>query len=235
MVRIARLLYFFHVVPPVPRLMVATLAVITVALAALVAFRPARAPAALIPLLLLQMFAAASGFSVPARRGHYDLLLTSGEGRVRIAAAHWVMSILPGLASWVALAVTEQMATRGTGRAIVSSGSVAALLLVSTIPWALTVSLPRFAGAIGWLSVLSMAAVFLPADRILALGSTPGAGRSPVEAVLAILVYPPVLAAESVAGARGFIVLPAALIAAASMVHAFRWIDRTDIPLEAAQ
>lgn len=235
MSRVLRLLYFFHVVPPVPRWMVATLAATTVASAALVALQPSRAAAALIPVLLVQLFAAASGFSVPARRGHYDLLLTTGEDRLWIAAAHWVMSILPGVLGWVALAVVERLATAGAAASVMSSGSAAALILVSTVPWALTVSLPRFAGAIAWLALLSFAAVLLPPDRTLALVSRLGAGGSWLEAVAALLVYPPVLAGEALVGAQAFIVLPALLLAAGAMTHAMVSIDRTDVPLEAAQ
>ena len=61
------------------------------------------------PVLLLQLFAAASGFMVPARRGHYDLLLTRGDSRLAIAVVHWAMSILPGVLSWFVLAAIERM------------------------------------------------------------------------------------------------------------------------------
>ena len=75
---------FFLVVPPMPLLMIGAFAVITVAIAAVVVLNPSRATGALTPILLLQLFACSSGFDVPARRGHYDLLLMlAGESFLR--------------------------------------------------------------------------------------------------------------------------------------------------------
>ena len=233
--RAVALLRFFHVVSPVPRLMIATFGVITGAGVMLVVLDPGRAAAALSPVLLLQLFAASSGFSVPARRGHYDLLLTIGESRWRIAAAHWLTSILPGTAAWLVLGVTELLTTRGAQASLLSSGSFTALVLVSTLPWAMTVSLPRFAAAIGWLMVLVLVAMSLAAERTIELFGALAGGDSWVEAVVALLLYPPLLVGESIAGAQGFIVVPALLVAAAAMAKAVVWIVRSDIPLEAAQ
>lgn len=230
-----RLVRFFHVVPPVPRLMVATMAAATAAGVVLIVLRPGSASSSLIPILLLQLFAASSGFSVPARRGHYDLLVTLGETRLRIAAAHWVMSIAPGVAGWCVLAATEIVAVRGTTSSVTASGSLIALLITSTVPWACTVSLPRFAAAIGWLLVLATAAVSLPGERVLRVFSTLGGGDSWLEAVLGVLTYPPILVGESVAGGQAFIAGPALIVAAVAMVQAFRWIHAHDIPLETAQ
>jgi hypothetical protein len=233
--RVLALLRFFQIVTPVPRLMLATFAVVAVAGGILVALRPERAAAALSPVLLLQLFAASSGFSVPARRGHYDLLLTMGESRWRIAAAHWLTSILPGTAGWLTLAITEMVTTRGARASLLASGSVAALALVSTLPWAMTVSLPRFAAAIGWLLLLALVAMSLAAERTIQLFGALAGGQSWVETVVALLLYPPVLVGESIAGPQGLIVVPALLVAAAAMGQAFAWIARSDIPLEAAQ
>ena len=58
-------------------------------------------------MLLLQLFGNSSGFDVPARRGHYDLLLTHGEARRRIIIGHWAASALPGVASWLVLGVVS--------------------------------------------------------------------------------------------------------------------------------
>src|SRR4029434_11222861 len=97
------LIRFFRVVPPVPPMMTGTFLVLTLASAAVVVANPVRAPGTLVPVLLLQVFAAASGFALPARRGHFDLLLTRGSSRTLIALVHWAMSIAPGLASWLVL------------------------------------------------------------------------------------------------------------------------------------
>jgi hypothetical protein len=233
--RIVFLLRFFRAVPPVPRLMAATFAAVAVAGALLVVLDTPRAAAALTPVLLLQLFAASSGFSVPARRGHYDLLLTLGESRLRIAVAHWLASILPGAAAWLVVALTELLATRGSQALLLASGSVTAFALVSTLPWAMTVALPRFSAAIGWLLILALAAMVLARQRVAGLFGGLAGGESWIETVIALLLYPPMLVGESVAGPQGFIVLPALLVAGGAMAQAFAWIQRIDIPLEAAQ
>jgi hypothetical protein len=81
---------YFRVVAVVPPLFLAGF-VVTVAAAAVTLTRdPSAASEALTPVLLLQLFAASSGFQIPARRGYYDLLLTSesraGRSRWRIVS-----------------------------------------------------------------------------------------------------------------------------------------------------
>jgi hypothetical protein len=80
-----------------PLLMLGALGVATVISMAVISIEPGRAASALTPILLLQLFACSSGFDVPARRGHYDLLLTHGETRHRIVVGHWLASAFPGL------------------------------------------------------------------------------------------------------------------------------------------
>jgi hypothetical protein len=231
----ARLLYlvqFFRVVPPVPRLMVSAFVATAVAASVMVALDSQQATAALTPLLLLQLFACSSGFLVPARRGHYDLLLTTGESRLRIACVHWAMSMLPGTVCWLAVAAVEVLVTPGSRAATLESGSVAAIVFVSTLPWALTVALPRFAGAIGWLVALAIAAAALPDDGVF---DRLGGGMFWMEAVLALALYPPMLVGHDIAGAHGLLVVPVLLLASGAMAFALVWIERHDIPLEAAQ
>ena len=230
-----QLLHFFHVVPPLPRLMVVAFAAVTLAGMALVALSPLPAGGALTPILLLQLFAASSGFAVPARRGHYDLLLTIGHSRVGIAAAHWLTSILPGAAGWLLLSAAELAFARESAPSIASSGSIVALVIVSTLPWAMTVALPRFAGAIGWMVCVALIGVSLPGERILRTAGSLGGGGTWIESVLALVLYPPVLVGEPITGPQGFIVLPALLLSFAAMTCALWWIARQDIPLEAAQ
>jgi hypothetical protein len=206
--------------------------VTTMAAAGAVLIEPVRAGAALMPVLLLQLFAASSGFMVPARRGHYDLLLTHGEGRVRIALAHWLMSVVPGVICWLALGAVE--ATVAPGRlAILASGSGAAVFLVSTLPWAVTVTLPRFAGAIGWLLALAMV-VAVTGEHSAAVALVDGAPAG-VQGALAVLLYPPLLVGEIVTEARALLLAPALVMAGSAMACAIAWVDAHDIPLEAAQ
>ena len=154
---------FFLVVPPMPRLMVGALLVVTVVSAVVILVEPSRSAGALTPILLLQLFACSSGFDVPARRGHYDLLLTRGEARRRVIVTHWAASALPGVLCWLLLAIVGYTVNRGGSRAaLLSAGTLAAVILVSTIPWATTVRLPRFSGAIGWLLIVAMLSLAAP-------------------------------------------------------------------------
>ena len=229
------LLRFYCVVPPVPRLMIGTFAVIAVIAGAAVVSDPGRASGALAPVLLLQLFAASSGFAVPARRGHYDLLLTRGGSRVRAAVAHWVMSIAPGVASWLAVAAVERVASQGSSGALVASGTWAAVFLVSTLPWAFTVALPRFSGGIGWLLVLVTVATTF--SRTVLDDWTVGSTR--VEALVwpawTVLVNPWAAVGHPLDHPQLLAVIPALAIAASAMALACRWAACADVPLEAAQ
>jgi hypothetical protein len=215
-----------------PLLMIGAFVVMTVASAIVIVVDPLRAAGALTPILLLQLFGASSGFDVPARRGHYDLLLTHGGPRRWIIVAHWLASALPGVVSWLTLAAICAIAGRGHV-SLFSSGTLVAVGLVSTIPWATTVRLPRFAGAIGWL--LIVATVSLVTPGILTLDGTPGERSSWAQTAWASLVYPPVLVGEHLIGTDALRVVPGLLFAAIALAVAFRSVDRRDIPLEAAQ
>ena len=221
---------FFAVVPPMPLLMIGAFVVMTVASAIVIVVDPSRATGALTPILLLQLFGASSGFDVPARRGHYDLLLTHGGPRRWVIVAHWMASALPGVASWLTLAVICGIAGRGHV-SLFSSGTLVAVGLVSTIPWATTVRLPRFAGAIGWLLIVAMVALVTPGLLTL---DAPSERWNSWALAWASLVYPPLLVGEDVVG-DGLRVVPGLLFASAALVIAFRSVNRRDIPLEAAQ
>jgi len=211
---------FFRIVPPVPSLMVTTFVVVTAASVAAVAVDPHYARGTLNAVIVLQLFSAASGFAGPARRGYYDLLLARGERRGVIGAVHWVMSVLPGIASWVVVSAAEAMASPGFHGVGFASGTITAVLVVSTIAWATTVPLPRFAGSIGWIVTFVMGAALLPAE------ATP--------ASVMATVYPLVLIGRSVR-ADPWSATPALALGMFAMIVALAWIHRTDVPLEAAQ
>jgi hypothetical protein len=178
------------------------------------------------------MFAASSGFAVPAQRGHYDLLLTRSGGRTSIALAHWLTSISAGIASWLILASVEALSS---GRASISlaSGTCAAVALVSTIPWAVTIALPRFSGGIGWLLVLTIVGVTLSpggADWF----SIQSGGGDPFVAWI-FLVYPMTTVGRSLSTGGAMAIAPALVLAAVSMAVACAWVRRATLPLEAAQ
>jgi hypothetical protein len=200
---------FFLVVPVVSHAMLwGFLAIVAggcVAIAVDVRF----AAAAMTPLLLLQLFAAASGFIVPARRGHYDLLLTSGAGRVSIGAAHWFMSVFPGVLAWLALAVTERAAG---GEALQTPGTLFAIAFVSTSPWSLTMPLRRMSGAVLWLLVFF----------------TGSAGSTST-------LFPWVVVGTHPTGAGAVALAGMLTIAVGSVIAAIVLIGGMDVPLEASQ
>jgi hypothetical protein len=229
------LLRFFHAVPPVSPMMTGTFAVVTLIGAVVVYTDPSRVAGALAPVLVLQLFAAASGFAVPARRGHYDLLLTRGVSRWLVALAHWASSSASGVISWLAIVAVELTATAGVSTATLASGTCAAVFLVSTLPWALTIALPRFSGGIGWLLALVMTTSVFSAsvlDHRVVESTRIDALAWPA---WAFLVYPIGLVGRRLSPAELIAIAPAIVLAVAAMVAACRWVARMDVPLEAAQ
>jgi len=233
--RVIYLVQFFRAVPPTPPLMGPAFAITVVVASAIVIADPMRVRQALMPLLMLQLFACSSGFMIPARRGHYDLVLTSGDTRLTIASVHWMMSMLPGIAAWLVVSLVEAIVLGGASVSALAPGSVVAWALVSTLPWALTVTLPRFAGAIGWLLALAVTATAAPGALNVDLFSSIADGSSWFEAALGLLLYPPAMVGEDFAGPQVWLAAPPLLVAAFAMVYAFGWIDHEDIPLEASQ
>ena len=211
--RFLQLSRFFIVVPVVPPAMLVAFGVATLVGGGALVMNVQHGLTAAAPVVLLQLFAAASGFMVPARRGYYDLLLTRGDNRLAIAAIHWAMSAFPGVLSWFVLAAIERVYG---GTSLVAPGTLLALLVVSTMPWSVTVPLPRLSGAIIWLLVFALATAALP-GRISSAGSWvlpwPLLGTNPHPLATAIVVI-------CISGA---------------MAAAFAWINRMDVPLESGQ
>lgn len=233
MTRVLYLLRFFHVVSPLHGLVIWTFGVLVIGSAALVYVAPDRTAGALAPLLLLQMFAASSGFAVPARRGHYDLLLTRSGERTWIALAHWLTSISAGIASWLIVAAAETL-TRGHAAITLASGTFAAVALVSTIPWAVTIALPRFAGGIGWLLVLTITGLTLSPDGLHGQTGVVAGDRTLPDA-WTFFIYPISIVGRHLSAHDAVLVAPALIAAGGSMVAACAWVRRAAFPLEAAQ
>jgi hypothetical protein len=227
-------LRFFRVVPTQPTLIVWTFAVVAAIGVVAVVREPSRSEGAMVPVLLLQLFAASSGFEVPARRGHYDLLLTSGHRLVWMALVHWAMSIAPGLMAWLTLAAVEVAVSRGAETRLLTTGTFAAVGLVSTLPWAITVRLPRFSGGIGWLLALTLSTSVLSSGTVPGNQSTNDVGGL-IWPAWEFLVYPAVFVGHRLGRDEGLIAAPALVLALASMAAACRWVSRASIPLEAAQ
>jgi len=225
-------LRFFRIVPTQPALISWTFAVVVVVGAAAILREPSRSAGAMVPILLLQLFGASSGLEVPARRGHYDLLLTSGHRRTWMALVHWASSIAPGAASWLVLAAVEAAMDYHNVR-LLSFGTIAAMGLVSTLPWAITVRLPRFSGGIGWLLALAISTSVLSFD-VAANPSIDGLAEW-LWSAWGFLVYPAGLVGRELSLHQGLIAAPGLAIAAGAMVAACRWVSRASLPLEAAQ
>lgn len=229
------LVRFFRVVPPVPTMMVWTFVVLTLASAVAIGSDVAAAEGAIVPVLLLQAFATSAGFTLPARRGHYDLLLTRGNSRLSIALVHWMTSISSGIASWIALATLEFVVSGGTSATLVTSGTCVAVFAVSTVPWAIGVALPRFASGIGWL---------LLAVTVAATFASPVMGEWTVSSTFiedlawpawAFFVYPIGAVGQHLSRGQFMAVVPTLVVAVSAMVIACQWIVQRDVPLEASQ
>ena len=104
--------------------------------------------------LLCQMFAAATGYSDRARRGHFDPLLLLGTSRRQVAAAHWVCSVAPGALVWFSLAAFEWWLSPGSRPVPLTAPGLTAWLWVSALAWALALPLSRYASGALWLITL---------------------------------------------------------------------------------
>ena len=228
---LGRAIRFYRVVPPVSPLMRASFIALTAASIVAVVLDPESASTAAVPILVLQVFAASAGFAVAARRGHYDVLLTGGVGRLGTALVHWMMSVAPGVACCLALGTAEVVAAPNP-RAVSLSGTFTALFVVSTMPWAMTVAMPRFTGAIGWMLVFVMVQALVPQA-----GSAPFGAPDPMEgsawvSALTVLLFPIGMAGRDLTP-HVAAVLPVVVVSGASMAAALVWIHVADVPLEA--
>lgn len=210
-----------------------TFGVVVTASALVVTAEPTVAASVMRPLLLLQAFSVSSGYLVPARRGHYDLLLTRGPGRVAAVGVHAAMSAAPGVVGWVALCLTEALVAGRPGLAIGSFGSAAALFVVSGVGWALTAPLPRFAGAVGWLllrAALDVVSANAAVDN-LPLHSPAGW----VARAARVLVFPETLVGVPWSVAHGVFAWPAIGLTAAWLCLSVRGVARASLRLETGQ
>jgi hypothetical protein len=224
------LVAFFRAAPPVTRPIVMALCAAAGAGCGAMAAGLVPSRTVLTPILVLQIFAASSGFDLALRRGFYDLVLARGVPAPALLVAHWIASIAPGVAIWLAVAAIERMVSN-TSPSALTSGSLVALGLASSLPWALTTPLPRFAAAIGWLMLLVTSLAVVPSGQADLVGALRSPHASAVGA-LAVVAYPMALigldATDLPAGTLG----PGLLCAIASAAGALLWHRRTRAPLE---
>jgi hypothetical protein len=163
---------YFQIVPVVPPLFNLAFAV-AVAAAALRLMSDASATVdALTPVLLLQLFVASSGFRFAARRGYYDLLLTSATPRWQVAIAHCLVSILPGIVCWACVGVLEAAANRGGAWVSITPGTCAAFIGASLVAWSVAVFSSRTATTVMWLLVLTIPSIARVVSPVQLLGTT---------------------------------------------------------------
>jgi len=203
-------LRYFVIIGVVPRLFIPAFAIAVAAAAARLTRDPAGAVEALTPVLVLQLFAASAGFTVPARRGHFDLLLTSGTPRWQIAIAHCAVSIAPGLLSWLCVAMLEIAASHGTSSVSLAAGTATAFLASSVVAWGTAAYSSRVAGAVGWVLVMTIP----PLARVV----------SPLRILGAVATGP-----------RHVDIVTSCVAAVLALVIAIVWIVRGNTPLEASQ
>jgi hypothetical protein len=163
---------YFHIVPVVPPLFNVAFAVAVMAAAMRLMHDASGGIDALTPVLLLQLFVASSGFRFAARRGYYDLLLTSGTPRWQIALAHCLVSILPGMVSWLCVGALEAAASHGTRWVSIAPGTCAAFVSASLLAWSVAVFSSRTATTVVWLLVLTIPPIARAASPVQLLGAT---------------------------------------------------------------
>ena len=104
-------------------------------------------------ILVVQLFAASTGFTRQASRGYYDPALVSGASRFAIAQAHFLTSVLPGICAWLLVGVWEVVRSRSLDVMAFRPATLTSLVLVSAIPWAVSLKLPTLSGGVIWLVV----------------------------------------------------------------------------------
>ncbi len=225
----------FFVIAPLhsPYLLLALAAVGLAGIVMLIA-EPSKGAGALGPLALIQMFAASSGFAVAARRGHFDLLLTAGSGRVAVALTHLGASVLPGVVVWVTLGLVEMLVAQTMMPLAFASGTVFAFGVISLLAWALTVRLPRLSGGIAWLLGIAVWMVEWT-DGATAVATLDQAAGGYLPRAVVVVLCPFLLIGKRLSGDEWLVALPAVGLAACLAGSAVIWIARTDVPLESAQ
>ena len=162
---------YFHIVPVVPPLFNVAFAIAVVAAAMRLMNDGSATIDALTPVLLLQLFVASSGFRFAARRGYYDLLLTSSTPRWQVAFAHCLVSILPGMVSWACIGALEVAASHGTRWVSIAPGTCAAFVGASLVAWSLAAFSSRTATTVVWLLVLTIPAIARVLSPVQLLGT----------------------------------------------------------------
>jgi hypothetical protein len=125
---------FFLTVPGTPWWIVAVLGAAVITGAATLMQDAREVDSALALVLLLQMYASATGFNATAARGYFDPLVVAKGRRCSVAAANLAAASLPGVVAWLTV-LTVAALSGGGDRALAPQRQVA-LLIVSSVAWA---------------------------------------------------------------------------------------------------
>ena len=150
--------------------------------------------AAYLPLLFGQFFGASSGFRQVADAGYFDGLLVSGATRGAIGATHLALSSAPGLAAWFVVYGAEVHMLGLEGATGLRMQYVVAVLLVSSVAWAVALPTGRFVGGLLWVGAEGL--VVVNPDGVAWLAgavSQPPAGTVEVMTAAAAMILCPVL------------------------------------------
>lgn len=147
---------------------------------------PAELDSGLGMILFAQMFLASTGFLVRARQGHFDPLLAGRRSRAAVVAAHWVVSIAPGVMAWLVIVGAAVVVGNQSAVSAVAGWRAAALLIVSTLSWAVGFRLPRGAAGMLWIALL-MVLVTQRAELLAAPAGTGPIGTGVLHAATLIV------------------------------------------------
>jgi hypothetical protein len=152
-----------------------------------------------------QMFLASTGFAGRARRGHFDPLLVGAPDRMRVAAAHWLASTLPGVLAWLLLTTTGSVLGSAHALSAIGGSRAVALVIVSALSWAAGFWLPRGAAGMLWMALLMV----LVLQRAELLAVPAGSGFAPTLALHAatLIVCPFLLLGKHPPLAQGAVVI----------------------------
>lgn len=189
---------------------------------------PGSSDGAVIFLILLQLFAASTGFVSHARRGFYDPVLEQAPRR-SVAVAHFLCASAPGCAVLIGIGIAEVMAG-GSGKAVAfRASSWTALALVSAVAWAISVRGGAVAGGGLWL-LLSIA--FLVSGKgmpMLALLKAAERGQAPLrDVVSAGLIFPMIIPSLNLSRLAAAILLG---VAALAFLAGVEYIARAEFPI----
>ncbi len=186
-------------------------------------------------LLFCQLFAASSGFRASAESGHFDLLLTGGVSRHVLAVWHWGLSVVPGCVAWTVVCSAEAWTDGVHAAAGLRAPSLMGLMLVSSLPWVLTLPSSRFVGGTLWMVTMVLTGTSAHGFewiRGLMDGSAPNGLAGLFETTIAVVIVPFLFLVPAVGEVTGdpAILISTGLISCAAVAIGISWIVHRDFP-----